>query len=219
MLLDEQDGQLPVGSDIAQDRQQPVQHHGRQPVAELVDEQQLRIGDECTAEAEHLLFAAGQQACLAARQRPECREVVEYLVGDGGLAAAEAEPQVLGDGELREDPAVLGHQGDAEAGDLVRALPAGRLAEDLDLAAHRGQLAGDGEHRGCLARAVGAEERHQLAGLDVQADPVQRGGVPVSGGQVGDPQRGRGHCPPLAHAPAGPGTGDGVVPGPAAWPR
>ncbi len=161
------------------------------------------------AEAEHLLLPAGQQAGLAPGERPQCREVAEDLVGAvSGSPRRCRSRRFSATVSWAKIPRLSGTSAAPIRATWSGRLPGGRLAEDLDLAAHRGQLAGDAEHRGGLACAVRAEERHQLAGLDVQADPVQRRRVPVSGGQVGDAQRGLRHRPPPALAPGWPGIGD-----------
>ena len=57
--------------------------------------------------------------------------------------------------------------------------------EDVDLAAEDGQEARDGEQRGGLARAVRAEQRHDLARVDVEVEVAHDGDAVVAGVQPG----------------------------------
>ena len=57
---------------------------GARPRRQLVDHQQLGLGDERLAEGEHLLLAAGQVAGLLVPAVPQDREVLEHRLGGLG---------------------------------------------------------------------------------------------------------------------------------------
>ena len=62
VLLDEQHGAAALLRELAHDRQQPLHDHRREPEAELVEEQQLRLPCQRARDREHLLLAPGEQA-------------------------------------------------------------------------------------------------------------------------------------------------------------
>ena len=78
--------------------------------------------------------------------------------------------EVVFDGEVGQQPAALGHDGDTGAADLV-GLGAGEVdVADVDRAAGRLEHAADREHERALAGAVRAEQRGDLAGRDDDRD-------------------------------------------------
>ena len=90
--------------------------------------------------------------------------------------------QHLADARLAGQAAVLQHRADAARADGV-----GRgAAEHPDGARVGVQQAEDGADGGGLARAVGAEQRHGLAAVDVQVEAVDGEHVAVADGQVGE---------------------------------
>ena len=124
----------------------------------------------------------------AVHDRLERREVAERDRRRHG-----GQLQVVGHRHVHDHRALLG--------DVAEAVPAahvhrrrGRLAEEPDLAVHRRQLAGQGEQRGGLAGAVGAEERHDLAGVDAEVDVADDGHLPVAGRQPLRLDQGVGHA-------------------------
>jgi hypothetical protein len=83
-----------------------------------------------------------------------------------------ADGDVLEHAHGRQQLHVLEGAAHAHAGDLARVVAGHRLAEEQHLARGRGVDARDlVEHR-ALARAVGADQREDLAGLDLQAHVV-----------------------------------------------
>src|SRR5262245_37911816 len=80
---------------------------------------------------------------------------------------------VLGDGEIRENPGVFGRESHAEPRDLVRAQSVNGLAAELDGAGPRAQVAHDGPERRRLARAVAADEAHHFARADLERHAPQ----------------------------------------------
>jgi len=90
----------------------------------------------------------------------------EAALAHGPRRPAHPESQVLLDGELREDAAPLGNERQPAARDLVHAQPPDLGAVVDDAPARRANQPGHRAQRGGLARAVGADEADQLAGLD-----------------------------------------------------
>src|SRR5881397_2751735 len=91
---------------------------------------------------EHLPLAAAQLRALAPRVPPEHREdAVGELDALRGRAPPGPRPRgdldVLGHGEVGEDPAVLRRPADAELRDLVRPAAVDGLAAELDAARAR----------------------------------------------------------------------------------
>ncbi len=111
-----------------------------------------------------------------------------------GLAPDEegAEHEVLLDGHGAEDPAPLGGLGHAEAHDLVAWVLKQVDAVEDDAAFHGVHKAADGEQGRALARAVGAEQGHNLAFVHVQGDAVQHLHLAVGDVEILDFQEGHG---------------------------
>ncbi len=80
--------------------------------------------------------------------------------------------EVLLDGELGEDATALGHEREAAARDLVHAAADEVLARVHDAPHARGNEPRDRLKRRRLARAVGADEAHQLTRLDGDVDAL-----------------------------------------------
>src|SRR5439155_19099998 len=124
---------------------------------------------------------------LAAEPLLEVGEEVEDRLerepsgGDGG-----GEQQVLLDVEAREDPALLGTEGDAEPRDRVRG-----AVDQLPVAEpHRARPSTNDAHdrleRGRLAGAVAPEQRHHLARPHLEVDAVEDMRFVVPGVEVPD---------------------------------
>ena len=92
--------------------------------------------------------------------------------GRKALAAVEAERDVLGDGQVLEQREMLEHHADAERARLRRAGELDRLALPAHLAGARLDQAVDDLHQRRLAGAVLAEQRVDLAGIEVEIDAV-----------------------------------------------
>jgi hypothetical protein len=128
--------------------------HRGQAQAHLVDQQQPRARHQRAAEAEHLLLAAGEhpgQAAEALLQLGQHRD--DVALGPAVLGPRQA--QVLADGEVEEERAVLGDQRDALAGQ-----PAGGPAADVgalegDRPGQRLDQPGDRRERRRLAAPLG----------------------------------------------------------------
>ena len=99
--------------------------------------------------------------------------------------------QVFLDAEARENAALLGTQRNAQPRDPV----AGQADELLALVAHRSGALADDAHdrfqRRRLAGAIAAEQRHHLAGQNLEGGAVQHMGFAVPGLQPFDREQGR----------------------------
>jgi hypothetical protein len=107
---------------------------------------------------------------------------------------------VLGHGEAEEHTAPFGHVGDAELGAVGWRVFGDVVSVDADHTGHRADQAGDRPQRGGLAGAVGAEQRDDLAGTDVQVEIANRNGCVIAGREAFELER---WCPlvVLAHQP------------------
>ena len=86
------------------------------------------------------------------------------------LRAGEPEPEVLGDGQVRVDPAALGDERDARASDAPRcARPRIDAAGEADLAAVHRDEPHDRVERRRLAGAVRADQADDLPAADLEA--------------------------------------------------
>src|SRR4051812_99755 len=170
VLLDEQDGDA-GGVDGLQILHQRLDQHGHEPARQLIDQHQLGAGQEAAGERQHLLLAAGEVLAEVVQSLARAREVLKHGGERGGVAAGRQcrHPQVLGHGQSREDPPVLGHQRDAEPGDGVRVAARDVGAVEGHAAAARVHDAHDRLEQRRLAGAVAPDERHRLPALDAQA--------------------------------------------------
>ena len=136
----------------------------------------LGLAHERAAHREHLLLAAGERAgdlTAALLQAREALVNVRDARLDGGIGLrVRAHLQILLHGHLLEDVASLGDLRQTVLDDLVRrnALEVMALKED---AAHLGvQQAGDCVQNGGFARAVRADERDDLALVDLKGNAL-----------------------------------------------
>jgi hypothetical protein len=178
VLLHEQHAH-PLALELVDGADHRLHHERGQPLRRLVEQEQVGARQHGPSDGEHLLLAAREEAPLAVQHVLKLGEAPQHVVE---LPAGGGPPhhlEILAGGEIREDPARLGHQGDAPAGDLVGG-PAGEVGPFVqDRALLGGREARDGSERGGLAGAVAAEQRHYLALAHVQRQPVQDVGQPV----------------------------------------
>ena len=91
-----------------------LDHQRRQALRRLVEEEQLRAGEQGAGDGEHLLLAAGELASLAVEPLAQAREALEHALHLPARGRPLRDGQVLARGEVGEDAARLGDQGDAE---------------------------------------------------------------------------------------------------------
>ena len=103
---------LERGSDLGHEQR-------REALRRLVDEEHLVSVEEGARDRDHLLLPAGERAGSLGGALAELGEqVVDEVVARVGVALGE--PEVLLDGEPREDVAILGDVADAAAHDRMR---------------------------------------------------------------------------------------------------
>jgi hypothetical protein len=149
-----------------------------------------------TRQQQHLLLATGERTGIL----PQAGLEDGKQRVDVGKALVERrllfqpEPQVVANAQVGKQRVLLRRIGDALAGDAVRWLPGDVLLLQVDMAAFLGQVAHHGLQQGALAHAVLAQQRHGLAGRDVQRQAAQHHRGAIAAGQVLQRQRGRAHA-------------------------
>ena len=164
---------------------------GREAHRRLVEQQQARLRQQGPGDRQHLLLAAREVAGDAVDALFQAREEAEHafeVAGHGRLVAPPVgtELEVLAHGECREDGAALGDVDEAALDDLVRRHPRDVFAVEADGAGPHRDEAGEREQGRRLARAVGADQRADLAGQDAEVDALQGLDVSVGDLQAGD---------------------------------
>jgi hypothetical protein len=183
VLLHQQHAGSVAGGGGPDRREQPVYDNRGQAQAHLVEHQQLRPAAERPRDRQHLLLAAGQQPGLASAQLAECREVTERGV-HLGLATQAVQPEVLGDRQAEEDPAVVRDVRETTPCPRGRGHPREVGAVQPDRAAGRLQQSRYRPQRGGLAGAVGTEERDDLAAADGQRQVAHDRRTVIGHGQL-----------------------------------
>jgi len=190
ILLDEQYRRT-TGVDLPNHAEDRLDQERRETERGLVEQQQPRPAHEGPADGEHLLLAARHRPGLLADAFAQPRERVEHVLGIGGdlafgRAREGAQFQVLAHGHAREHAPALRRVTDAQAHDRMRSAAAQILAVKEDASRGRADEAADRAQRRRLARAVGTDERDDLAFVDVQRDAGERGDASVPRDQVLD---------------------------------
>ena len=150
----------------------------------LIEQQQAGLDGQRPGEGDPLAFAAGQRSRGPGGQGRDS-QAVEQRIGAGarGLAAGlRPEPDVPGDGQVREQGGVLEDQADAalfggQGGDVG--------SGQADAAGAVRAEPGDGFQEHGLAGPGRAEDGQDLAGCDGQADRAEAEGSGLAG-QVAD---------------------------------
>ena len=185
------------------DQAEDLLHHDRhQAERGLVEDDQARLGHQAAGDRQHLLLAAAHRArqlvAPLGQPREQRKGPVDQRPDRGSRLDVRTELQVLHHRHLREHQASLGHQRDAAAYHDVAGRAGERLAREADVAALRCQHAGNHAHRGRLAGAVGAQQRHDLARPHAQRDVAHRGRPVVGEGEAGDVEQAVAHAVPSA---------------------
>ena len=140
---------------------------GAQTHRRLVQHQQLGLAHQRAAHGQHLLLAAGERAChllAALLQAGEAgKHVVNVLLRELCRGYNAPISRFSMHGHLQEDAASLRNLGQALSHDVVRLDMGNVLIQEGDAAAAGAQNAGNGLQNGGLARAVRADQRHDLA--------------------------------------------------------
>ncbi len=155
-----------------------------QALADLVEQHQLRLGQQRAGDLDRGLLAAAQGAGLLAQPLADEGEHRHHAVARRAEAAVgqrqAAEPEVLVDAELGEEGVVLRRIGDA-AGDDPMGRPAADVAvEEGDAAAAGGDQSDQRLEEGRFPGAVLADQGIDVARGDLDADVAQHGGVAIA---------------------------------------
>src|SRR6185312_620230 len=102
----------------------------------------------------------------------------------------------------REDAPSFGRLRELEPCDLVRGQAGDVAPVEQDAAGARTGTAADGHHEGGFAGAVRADQRNDLAGIDVEIDAFERLHAPVIGVHAAHGEEGRGHGTPTSASTA-----------------
>ena len=170
--------------DLVMQRAQPFAQlfpHLRIERAEgLVEQQDARLDRERAGQRDALALAAGELARIAVGKPVELHEIEQLLdpradrrlvLPDRARLHAQAEGDVLEHAHVAEQRVVLEHEADVT---FARALRQRVLAVEGDFAGIRPVEAGDDPQQRGLAGAGGAEQREQLAVIDLEVDTVER---------------------------------------------
>ena len=153
---------------LDQDRSQA---HGR-----LVQHQQLRLGHHCTAHGKHLLLAAGERTAdlLPAflQTREQLVDVLQIALNGAVGAGISAHFEVFLDGHVREHTAAFRALRQAQLHDLVGGHGIDRRAHEVDRAGFCAQQTGDRIQDSALAGAVRADQRNDLAFVDLKGNTL-----------------------------------------------
>src|SRR5712691_8766921 len=190
VLLDEEDGEA-LGAQATDGRPDLLHDDGGQTLRGLVEEEQARARAQDATDGEHLLLAPGELGALAPEPLLEIREETEDTVeGKPAWADLRGQQEVLLHVEAREDAALLGAEGEAEARDAVRGEGHELVPVEADGALSPRHHAHDGLERGGLARPVASEQRHHLPRPHLEADAAQDVRLAIPGIEVPDLEQG-----------------------------
>ncbi len=175
-----------VGVHLVDDGEDLLDDDGRKPERRLIQKEKGGPGHEGAADGEHLLLAAGERAPrLAAafgQDGKKLEHIVHVLAHALDVPAQKgAEVQIFLDAHIGKDETPLGHLGNAEHDDFMRRKFVDGPAVPEDLPAPGAQDAADGHQRGGFARAVGADERDDLAVVHMERDVPQGLDIAVIG--------------------------------------
>ena len=161
----------------------------------FIEHQQLRLRHVGAADGQHLLLAAGQQACVLLRPFQQTRKPLKYpiqvLSNALGIAACVSpHVEVFPDIEEWVDLATLGHQHQAPSAYLIGVQAVDVLVVQQDLAFERIDHPCQGVEQGGFTCAIGPQHRHHLSFFNLQVHPLYGGNGAVPGFQVAYFQQG-----------------------------
>src|SRR5450759_1710206 len=127
IVFDDEDGDLTA--QLVERLEYFLDYRGSQTLEWLVQHQQPHIAREGAGDRDHLLLAAGEHIRIGIEFVANAGKVAEDALPipmHAGAAAARqpAEAEILRDGESGKEPAPLGYQADAGAGNMLRRMAA-----------------------------------------------------------------------------------------------
>ena len=170
-----------------------LDHQRRQPGGRLIQNQQLRLQQQCPRQRNHLLFASTHEinriVDALAQEREQRQRVFDteaMLSRRDGARAQRAERQVLAGGHIAEQVAAFKHHTDPTPHALVcrQSRDVRPLMQDAP-GSRRHQSAQRG-HQRALARAVGADHGHGFSGSNAQRHIAQHRNFAVTGSEIFD---------------------------------
>ena len=185
---DDHGGDVHLAVQIAQPGPQLLAHLGIEGAEGFIEQQHPRLNRQGPGQGDPLALATGELGGIAAAIALQLHkfEQLVHPAADGLLLPApqlEAEGHVLAHGSMLEQGEVLKHKAHLP---VLHGALGGLLAGDPDAAAVAVLKAGDQAQQGALARTRGAQQRHQGAGLHVDADIVDGAEVTEILADVGD---------------------------------
>src|SRR5215475_7412031 len=148
----------------------------RQALGRLVEDQELRIGHQRTADCQHLLLATRQfVAHVTAPFSQGRKKIVDAIKRPARRAEAcgAGSDEVFLDGEGGKYLTSFRHEPEPRLCNTKRRQSDERQSVESGGAAFRRQQAHERENRRCLAHAVAADQAYDLAGSDRKADVEQ----------------------------------------------
>jgi hypothetical protein len=150
----------------------------------------------CACDGELLLLAAGERARLAAGEVGDDREELAHpgeviLDAVACPSRGQAEPQVLLDRQARVDAAAFRHERDSRARDVLGRPACERRAAEEDPPRVRRDEPHDRVQRRRLPGPVRADQADDLALVEPQAEPADRGDAAVANLETLDLERRR----------------------------
>src|SRR3989442_457981 len=194
VVLDEQHG-LALVSEPAHGVEQVVEERAVHAGRRLVEQDQRGIPHEHANELHQLLLAIGQvsgELALEPLEFDEAQQLEGPLHGRRSVALGHHQ-EIFERRQLGEDTDHLEGATDALAGDLVGFEPVDRLTVEEHAPLVAPLEAGDAVEERRLARAVGADEAVDAAGLETQRDAVDGQDAAEALAQPPDLQRRRRH--------------------------
>ena len=141
----------------------------------LVKHHQFRPAHEGAAHRQHLLLAAGQRSGgllpPLLKPREPLIDRLKIVLRDGAFCER-AHLQIFHDGHLQENPPPFRHMRQTRPDDFVRLCFCDIASVKNDRTCFRAQKARYRLQNSGLAGAVGADERHDLAGLHLERDAL-----------------------------------------------
>ena len=163
---------------LVEDSPEIAAGHRIDSVGGLVEEDDVRLMDQRTGEAELLLHASRELVREPALEGPEAAEVEEpphsrRALRLGHLEEISVEVQILQHGQVPVEPESLGHVGDAALDPL--GLLTQRAAGHHRVAGRGPENPGQHAQGGGLACSIGPDETEELAALDGEGQAVDGG--------------------------------------------
>src|SRR2546423_12942586 len=157
----------------------------REPLGGFIEQQQPRAGAQYAPDRQHLLLAPGKLGALAREPLLQIWEQREDLLeGQTAILDLGRQQKVLFNVKAGKNPPLLGTQRNPKMGNPVRWQAYRLHAVERDRALPAPDDAHDRLHGRRLAGTVATEERHHLAGRDVERHAVQDVRLAVPGVQL-----------------------------------